>query len=94
MPCPYDRQTGETSCFALVRERRVLGRKIVKYGVRKSMVDLVRRSITPAAGEDAFTPILEMGGYYVSRIKQESTDYSYMFPIEVDGTELHVYIRL
>lgn len=63
-------------------------------GITEQMKELLRRSFTADTSDDEFVAIPEMGGYYVSKTKQTHDNYEYMFPAEVDGKEVHVYISL
>ncbi|OGG59882.1 hypothetical protein A2765_04860 [Candidatus Kaiserbacteria bacterium RIFCSPHIGHO2_01_FULL_56_24] len=65
-----------------------------QLGITKQMISQIRESITTETPADAYVPLPDMGGYFVSQTKQETQGYQFMFSTDVDGRSVHIYIRI
>ena len=62
-------------------------------GITEEMMKEIRTALSSDSSLDAYIPLPNMGGYYVSRVTQEAGSAGYMFPATVDGVEVHIYMR-
>lgn len=63
-------------------------------GVTDEMVKEIKAALASGKSSDGFFPLPNMGMYFVSQTKQQAAGYGYMFSENVDGQEVHIYIRI
>lgn len=63
-------------------------------GVADEMIKEIQAALASSDSSDDFLPLPNMGTYFVSRTKQQAPGYGYMFSENVDGQEVHIYIRV
>ena len=64
-----------------------------ELGITEQMISQIRESMAAGTPADEYIPLPDMGGYFVSKTKQKTQGYQFMFSVDVDGTLMHIYIR-
>jgi len=63
-------------------------------GVTEQMTDAIRKALAKNDVRDGFIVVEEMDGYALSRTDQKVSGYTRMFSLDIDGEQIHVYLKL